>query len=158
MSVFKVAKEYGIQCLREVAVESTLCDDPAKVAEYWRTAIASDARYNPDVEQFAVLFLNTRKRVTGHVVVSVGTLDSIQVHPREVFRSAVIAAAHSIVLMHNHPSGDSTPSDADVRVTRDLRRAGDTLKIDVLDHVIVGQKTDTSRGYTSLRELGYFYN
>jgi DNA repair protein RadC len=68
-----------------------------------------------------------------------------------VFRSAIIAAASAIVLIHNHPSNDPTPSDADVKVTRDLIRAGQLLKIEVLDHVIMGNPK-----HCSLRELGHF--
>jgi DNA repair protein RadC len=100
-----------------------------------------------------VLLLNVRKRIKGHHFVSVGSLDSILVHPREVFRVAIIAAAASIVVIHNHPSGEPTPSDQDIKVTRDLIRAGQLLKIDVLDHVIVGNPK-----HCSLRELGYFYS
>jgi DNA repair protein RadC len=79
-------------------------------------------------------------------------MDTILVHPREVFRTAVIGAASAIVLVHNHPSGEPTPSEADIKVTRDLIRAGQLLKIDVLDHVIMGNPNRSS-----LRELGYFY-
>lgn len=79
-------------------------------------------------------------------------MDTILVHPREVFRVAILAAASAIILMHNHPSGEATPSEADIRVTRDLIRAGQLLKIEVLDHVIVG-----AGRHVSLRELGYFY-
>jgi len=84
--------------------------------------------------------------------VSIGTLDTIVVHAREVFRAAVIAGASAVVLMHNHPSGDPTPSEADIKVTRDLIRAGQLLKIEVLDHVIVGQGKESS-----LRQLGFFF-
>lgn len=96
--------------------------------------------------------LNTRRRIKGHQIVSVGTNDTILVHPREVFRLAVMTAANAVILMHNHPSGDSTPSDADVKVTRDLIRAGQLLKMELLDHVVVGNPK-----HTSLRELGYFF-
>ena len=79
-------------------------------------------------------------------------------HPREVFKSAISSNAAAIVLAHNHPSGDPTPSEADVKVTRDLIRAGQLLKIEVLDHVIIGRATsDRPKDYVSLRELGYFY-
>ena len=85
-------------------------------------------------------------------MVSVGTLDTILIHAREVFRTAIIFGASAIVLMHNHPSGEPQPSDADIKVTRDLIRAGQLLKIDVMDHVIMGRPN-----YFSLREAGYFY-
>ena len=90
--------------------------------------------------------------------ISDGTLDTILVHPREVFKSAIAANAHAIVLAHNHPSGDPTPSEADIKVTRDLIRAGQLLKIEVIDHVIIGRATSgRAKDYASLREMGYFY-
>jgi DNA repair protein RadC len=73
------------------------------------------------------------------------------VHPREVFRPAIVAAAAALVIMHNHPSGEPSPSEADIKVTRDLIRAGQLLKVEVLDHVVMG-----ANRHCSLRELGYF--
>jgi DNA repair protein RadC len=87
-----------------------------------------------------VLLLNTRRRVKAHQIVSFGTHDTILVHPLTVFRLAVITSAAALVLMHNHPSGESAPSEADIKVTRDLIRAGQLLKIEVLDHVIMLSK------------------
>jgi DNA repair protein RadC len=129
-----------------------VCDNPQTAADYWRAHIERAPYYNPEVECFIVLHLNTRRRIKGHHLASIGTLDTILVHPREVFRAPIIAAAAAIVLMHNHPSGEPTPSEADVKVTRDLIRAGQIMKIEVLDHVIVGKPN-----HMSLRELGYFY-
>lgn len=77
--------------------------------------------------------------------------------PREVFRTALICGAAAIILAHNHPSGDPSPSEADIKVTRELIKAGQMLKIEVLDHIIAGKAT-AERPYTSLRELGYFYS
>ena len=146
-------KEFKVVALRECPMpeDMQLCDTPIRAAEYWNIHIKTDPRHNPDCECFGVLILNTRRRVKGHQLVSIGTMDTLLVHPREVFRAAIISGASAIVLMHNHPSGESTPSEADIRVTRDLIRAGQTLKIEVLDHVIVGHNR-----HTSLRELGYF--
>lgn len=80
-------------------------------------------------------------------------------HPREVFRVAIVAGAAAVVIMHNHPSGDPTPSESDVKATRDLIRAGQLLKLEVLDHVILGRATEErSKDWASLRELGYFYS
>jgi len=88
-----------------------------------------------------------------------GTIDTLLVHPREVFKKAIAANAAAVVLAHNHPSGDPTPSEADIKVTRDLIRAGQLLKIDVLDHVIIGRAAEgRAKDYVSLRELGYFYS
>jgi DNA repair protein RadC len=77
-------------------------------------------------------------------------VDTLLVHPREVFRAAIMANAAAVILLHNHPSGDPTPSDADIKVTRDLMRAGQLLKIELLDHIIIGD------GHVSLKERGYF--
>jgi DNA repair protein RadC len=111
------------------------------------------------VEHFQVVLLNTRRRLIRVERISQGTLDTILVHPREVFKSAISANASAIILAHNHPSGDPTPSEADVKVTRDLIRAGQLLKIEVLDHVIIGRATEQRpKDYVSLRELGYFYS
>ncbi len=79
------------------------------------------------------------------------------VHPREVFTVAIAKRASSIVLAHNHPGGDATPSEADIRVTRDLIRAGQLLKIEVVDDVILGRSTnERPKDFVSLPELGYF--
>jgi hypothetical protein len=146
--------EYKVTALRECPTpdELQLCDTPDKAAEYWRLHVPTNPYFNPECECFSVFLLNTRRRVKGHHLVSIGTLDTLLVHPREVFRLAVITAAAAIVLAHNHPSGEPSPSEADIKVTRDLIRAGQLLKIEVLDHVIIGNPR-----YTSLRELGYFY-
>ena len=112
---------------------------------------ASHVAFNPEVECFAALLLNTRRRVKGRVLISTVTLDTILIHPREVFRAAIIAAASTLVIMHNHPSRAAIPSEADIKVTRDLIRAGQLLKIELLDHVIIG-----AAQHSSLRSLGYF--
>ena len=96
-------------------------------------------------EEFHALLLNTRHRVLRSVLVTRGILDASLIHPREVFRLAVGEGAAGVILVHNHPSGDPTPSAEDRAVTRQLADAGRTLGIPVLDHVIVGQG-----GYTSL--------
>jgi len=111
------------------------------------------------VETFQVVLLNTRHRLILVEMISQGTLDTILVHPREVFKAAIAANAAALVLAHNHPSGDPTPSEADVKVTRDLIRAGQLLKIEVLDHIIIGCTTsERAKDYASLRELGYFHS
>jgi DNA repair protein RadC len=139
---------------QELRHESPLMDTPEAVANLMR----EDARLR-EVESFQVLVLNTRRRLIDVVKVSDGTLDTILVHPREVFKSAIVLNAAAIVLTHNHPSGDPAPSEADIKVTRDLIRAGQLLKIEVLDHVIIGRATQARpKDFVSLRELGYFYS
>lgn len=110
------------------------------------------------VENFQVVFLNTRKRLMGVQNLSQGTLDTLLVDARSVFAPAIAKRASALILVHNHPSGDPTPSEADIKVTRDLIRAGQLLKIEVLDHIILGRRTEERpRDFVSLREAGYFY-
>jgi hypothetical protein len=148
-------QEWKIVSLRECPTPDQLqmCDTPERAAEYWKLHIAQHPYFNPECECLVVLILNTRRKVRGHQFVSTGTMDTLLVHPREVFRLAIMASASAIIVMHNHPSGDSSPSEADIKVTRDLIRGGQLLKIDVLDHVIIGNPN-----HTSLRSLGHFYS
>jgi len=97
------AKEYKLVALRECPLpeEMDLCDEPDKAAAYWRAHVTSHSAFNPEAECFVVLLLNTRRRVKGHLLVVTGTLDTILVHPREVFRAAIVAAAAAVVIMHN---------------------------------------------------------
>jgi DNA repair protein RadC len=132
--------------------QSPVVDTPDVVANLMR-----EANRLREVETFQIVLLNTRRRLIRVVDISEGTLDTILVHPREVFKSAIAASAAAVILMHNHPSGDPTPSEADIKVTRDLIRAGQLLKIEVLDHIILGRATrERPKDYVSLRELGYF--
>jgi DNA repair protein RadC len=149
IAAFELAKRMA----KELHGESPVLDNPETIADFLR-----EENRAHDVECFRVLLLNTRRKLIRVEQISQGTLDTILVHPREVFKSAIAANASAIVLLHNHPSGDPTPSEADVKVTRDLIRAGQLLKIEVLDHVILGHRTnERQKDYASLRELGYFY-
>ena len=144
---------FKVVALREcpTPVEVQLCDTPQRAVDYWRAHITIHPYFNPECECFAVLHLNTRRRIRGHNLVATSTMDRLLVHPREVFRTAIASGASALVLMHNHPSGQPQPSEADIRVTRELIRAGQLMKMDVLDHIIVGNPH-----HASLRELGYF--
>lgn len=98
--------------------------------------------------------LNTKNKVIGYHLVSIGTLNSSLVHPREVFRPAIIAGANSIILAHNHPSGDTTPSNEDMKLTLRLDEAGKMVGVVVLDHVIIG--TDGEKTGMSFKQKSYF--
>lgn len=152
------ASEVKLLRLRETPVPADMlaCDTPERAWVYWKTAVVTAPWFNSDVESFVVLNLNTRRRILNHNLASQGILDTLLVHPREVFKTAIVSNASAIVVMHNHPSGDPTPSEADIKVTRDLVRAGQYLRIEVLDHVIVGVQDANCKGWCSLRELGYF--
>jgi DNA repair protein RadC len=148
------AFELAQRMAKEMCSESEPLDHPEAVVRLLR---ARNLLLN--TEKLQVLSLNTRRRLIRLDVIADGTLDTLLVHPREVFRAAIAANAAAVVLVHNHPSGDPTPSEADIKVTRDLIRAGQLLKIDVLDHVIIGRATpERPKDYVSLRELGYFYS
>ena len=95
-------------------------------------------------EEFHIVCLDTKNQIISTHQISVGTLDASLVHPREVFRPAIKDSASSILLVHNHPSGDPTPSKEDIAVTRRLEDCGKTLGIDVLDHIIVGDNCGVS--------------
>src|ERR1017187_7066731 len=103
-------KEFKVVALRDCPVPESMliCDTPDQAAAYWRLHIATNPYFNPECECFAVLMLNTRRRCKGHQLITIGTMDTLLVAAREVFRGAVIASAAAIVLMHNHPSGDET--------------------------------------------------
>jgi len=148
-SAFTLAKRMAMEMHQDLPV----LDTPERIADLLRE---ENRAY--EVEHFQVVLLNTRRKLIRIEKISQGTLDTILVHPREVFKLAIAANAAAVVLAHNHPSGDPSPSEADIKVTRDLIRAGQLLKIEVLDHVIIGRATlERPKDYVSLRELGYFY-
>jgi DNA repair protein RadC len=147
----KIPHEFKVMRIRE-CVAGDILDTPERAVAYWHANIPYADWFDESKEAVVVLILNTRRRIIGHNLVTLGLLDTCYVHAREVFRPAIVAAGNCIILMHNHPSGDATPSDADVRITRDLIRAGQLLKMELLDHVIVGRGS-----FTSLRTAGYFF-
>jgi len=103
---------------------------------------------NQPNEVFAILCLNTKNKVVGTHIISQGSLSSSIVHPREVFKAAMVNNAASVILAHNHPSGDPEPSREDIETTRRLVEAGEIIGIKVLDHVIIGEQ------YLSMKERG----
>ena len=93
-----------------------------------------------DKEVFVCFYLNTKNRIIKREVLSIGTLNSALIHPREVFRSAVLFASSKIIICHNHPSGDPKPSDEDIDLTERMKQAGEILGIKMIDHIIVTKK------------------
>lgn len=102
-------------------------------------------------EKFIVLFLNSKNVIIKQKTIFIGTLNSSVIHPREIFSEAIKCASNAIVVLHNHPSGDTTPSKEDIRATNRLRECGEILGIDLLNHIIIGDHT-----YMSMVEDGYF--
>ena len=144
-------QEWKLVSLRECPSPKSMTkmENPQDAVDYWNAHVIRAAHFNRDCECIAVLILNTRKRIRGHTIVSVGTLNEGIAHPREIYRLAVMAAAQTIILMHNHPSGEVEPSEADRRLTRKVKESGEILGIQLCDHIIVGHQR-----YFSFRESG----
>jgi DNA repair protein RadC len=136
--------ELGRRLARSSLGETITIRSPADVANY----MMEDLRYLQK-EHFVCLFLNTKNHVIAQETLSMGSLNSSIVHPREVFRAAIKRGSASIICLHNHPSGDPTPSPEDISMTARLVEAGEIIGIDVLDHVIIGDQR-----FVSLKEQG----
>ncbi|PKK40249.1 DNA repair protein RadC [Clostridiaceae bacterium JG1575] len=141
LAVAELAKRYRSYRSGEEYKIST----PHHVADLLQTEMRDQKR-----EVLKVIILNTKNVVLGVVDASVGTLSSSIVHPRDIFRSAITRNAASIILVHNHPSGDPTPSGDDIHSTRRVQEAGTILGIELLDHVIIGGSE-----FISLKEKGF---
>jgi DNA repair protein RadC len=139
------AAEFGRRVTSRTLRIGTEVRSPADVHRHFHARLR-----DAPVERFLCLLLDGRHRVVREVQVSQGTLTASLVHPREVFREAIRESAAALILVHNHPSGDPTPSREDLEVTDRLARAGDLLGVRVLDHVVVAET-----GYRSLREEGH---
>jgi DNA repair protein RadC len=137
---------FRVQLIREVGLERPQVENPCDAAQIL-------CRYleNEDREHFVTLMMDTQNRIIGIHTVSIGTLNCAVISAREVFKAAILANAASIILAHNHPSGDVTPSPEDIKVTENLKKAGKLLDIEVLDHVIVGE----DGSFASLLRLGH---
>ena len=138
------AVELGRRLALKAAEARTVVHGPADAASYVMPRFRFERR-----EHFAVLLLNAKNHILALKTISVGTLTSSVVHPREVFQAAIEQSAASVILVHNHPSGDPAPSGEDLAVTRRMVEAGEIMDIPVLDHVIVGYDK-----FISLKEEG----
>ncbi len=149
--VLKAALELARRMTEETAPERRTIRAPADAA-----AILREKARVLEREVFWVLLLDAKHRLKKPPVeVTTGLLDASLAHPREVFREAIRTASAAVVLVHNHPSGDSSPSAEDIRLTRQLVEAGRVIDMDVLDHIILGHVQEAGgAGYTSLRESG----
>lgn len=125
-------------------------DSPELAVKFWRANVAPMPIFDTNKEHAAVLLLNTRYHIKSWNLVSIGSVNESIVHPREVFRAALVAGSYALILMHNHPSGDPAPSQTDHSLTRRLAEGAELLQVKLLDHVIVG---DGER-YFSFKEAG----
>jgi DNA repair protein RadC len=145
------AKKYYVPVFRcQLVRESSQKSDTRQIGNPSDAAvIARKYLEGADREHFCVMFLNVKNRVLGINTVSIGGLNESPVHPREVFKPAILLGAAAIILFHNHPSGDPSPSKADMEATRQLCEAGKIIGIEVLDHIVIGEE-----GFTSFKERG----
>ena len=142
----KLLHEAAIRLGRAPVAKRAVISSSSQLLAYVRIALANEAR-----EQFRVLFLDKKNQLIADEVMNHGTVDQAPVYPREVMRRALELSACAVILVHNHPSGDPTPSSADIAMTKQVAEAGRPLGVSVHDHLIVGRE-----GVASLRGLGLF--
>ena len=142
------AFEVGKRLARQTALSEPL-GTPEKIYEFMGPLLQSLPR-----ESLRVVLLDTRHRLIHAEEVSLGTLNESLAHPREILRPAIAHTAYAFVLVHNHPSGDPTPSEADRSLTRRIREAGELMQIHLLDHVIIGRERPGAPPYFSFKEHG----
>jgi DNA repair protein RadC len=129
-------------------------DTPENLCRYWHEIIATQPDHEPDKESVVVVMLNTRLRPYAWHRVSLGTVNECPAAPREVFRPVIAAGAYGFVVMHNHPSGNSSPGRCDEQITRRIAEAANLLQIQFLDHIIIGEPAPGRSPYFSFREAG----
>ena len=139
--IFELAKRMS----RSKAADALNFKDPESIAQYYM----EDFRHQ-EQEHLLLLLLDNKSKLLGEKIMFTGTVNASIVSPREIYLEAMKYHAVGIILLHNHPSGDPTPSDADRRITRKIRDAGNLLDIPLLDHIVIGDKN-----YVSFREKGY---
>jgi DNA repair protein RadC len=145
LALFKAVRESGRRMVHAEAFAQPVISSWSQLNDYCRAALADEA-----TERFHVLFLNRKNRLIADERQQEGTVDQAPVYPREVMKRALELGASALILVHNHPSGDATPSQADIDITRLLIEAGKPLDIAIHDHIIVARG-----GNSSLRALGY---
>lgn len=138
------AKRVNIVSLKIVRESSLLYDQRRITSPDDAANLVKSFLADSDRENFMVICLNTKNEPNAIHTVGVGTLNSSQIHPRELFKISILANSASIIVAHNHPSGDSTPSMEDIEITKRLIDAGKLLGIEILDHIIIGNGTFVS--------------
>lgn len=150
-----VYSSYRVRLEQNVlAEEKVVFSGPEVIREAWKKYVTPAEWFTESQEMVVVFHLNTKGVVTGHHLVSIGTMDSCMAHPRDIFRAAILNNSRSIIMVHNHPSGALEPSDSDCKGARQLAQAGKTLGIDFLDSIIVDNEGEN---YLSLKESSYLW-
>lgn len=141
--------------LKEISRHYKAMQEPKHLVEFWYREIASSDWFDPEKEHLVVVCLDSKLKVKAFNLVSVGLNNQTLLHAREVFRPAISVAASSVIIMHNHPSGDPTPSADDICVTRETVKAGKILGIACLDSLIVGRlRSKCRKEFVSLKQAG----
>lgn len=140
-------------CVEE---EQALISRADLARDFWENVVTGASWFDPEKEMVVVLVMNRKNRVVGWNLVSLGSMTASIVHPREVLRAVLVGGGAGFMLMHNHPSGDPSPSSADVQITSVINKAAKVVEVSFVDHVIVGRIACDAlgRGYYSFREAG----
>jgi len=147
----KLMHEASVRIGRAPMTRRPAISSASALQSYVRTVLANEPR-----EQFRVLFLDNKNQLILDEVMGQGTVDHAPVYPREVARRALEVSAAAVILVHNHPSGDPKPSDADFQVTRRMKEAGTLLQVELLDHVILGApRAGDEKNFYSFRDEGH---
>ena len=144
VALFRLMQKLRSDFMRNDIVENNILNSWWEAVEYCRAEIGFNQK-----EVFIVLYLNAKNRLIDKVDLSEGTVDKVTVYPREVVEGAITRKASSVLLAHNHPTGDLTPSKQDIDMTANIREALNTVNIHLLDHLIIGRQ-----GHTSFKSLG----
>lgn len=147
----------NIQRLCENPPAASAIDEAEKLVAYWREHIAAAPDYQPDQERLVVVLLNAQLRPIGWHLITLGAVNQTLARPVEIFRPVVVCNAYACAVMHNHPSGETAPSEADKKITSRLIQGAKTLELTLLDHVIVTEPDripEGSRPYFSFKECG----
>lgn len=148
--------EFKLMRCRELPTGEHMLTDPKHASDFWYQSVPGASWFDPEKECLVAITLNARYRATGFYLISIGTMDTVLVGISETFRPAIVLASKAIILVHNHPSGCITPSEADIKVTVRLRNAGAALDVEVADHLIVTYPPQAgTKHWFSLREAGY---
>jgi DNA repair protein RadC len=147
-----VAATVVSECL--LPYNTRIADTPDKLFDFWNSVVAAEPDHEPDKESVVVVMMNTRLKPMAWNRVTLGTVNESACHPREIFRPVIATGAYGFVLMHNHPSGDPSPSRADEQITRRIREAAELMQIRFIDHLVIGQPSPGRQAWFSFREAG----
>ena len=151
-----IIREAKIVYKNVVKIDETSLSDDESAVRYIQKFIDFHDDFDHEVEHFMVIALDRKMKPKGIKIISKGTVSATLVHPREAFRFAIIESASAVIVTHNHPSGDPAPSKADIQVTRQLRDAAKVIGIELVDHIVIGDKDSdpNNKGYYSFNNAG----